>query len=115
MTIYCQGQYIVNVSRQILGLYLKIMEVIPNLPTVFATFLIECRERHDYSQRKLAARIGCSRSYIAFLEDGTHLPTINTFMLLADAFGMTPAEFQAELDERLRAHNAPARGMSPMG
>jgi len=81
------------------------MKVIPNLSTVFAGFLLECRNKHDYSKRKLAARIGCSRSHIAFLEDGTHLPTINTVMLLAEAFQMAPAVFQAELDARLQAFN----------
>ena len=81
------------------------MKVIPNLPTVFASLLLEYRKKHNYSKRKLAARIGCARSYIVFLEDGTHLPTINTFMLLAEAFQMTPTVFQAELDARLRACN----------
>lgn len=83
-----------------------IMKDIPNLPMAFALLLREYREKYDLSQRKLAAHIGCSRSYIAFLEDGTHLPTINTFMLLAEAFQMTPAAFQIELDKRLREFNA---------
>ena len=77
------------------------MKEIPNLPVVFAQLLKDCREKHGYSQRKLAMHIGCARSYIAFLEDSTHIPTIQTFMLLAEAFQMTPAEFQAELDKRL--------------
>ena len=88
------------------------MNVIPNLPMVFARLLQEFRKKHDYSKRKLAAQIGCSRSYIAFMEDGTHLPTINTFMLLAKAFQMTPAAFQAELDARLRASNTEASSIS---
>ncbi len=79
------------------------MKDIPNLPAVFAQLLREYRERCGFSQRKLAAHIGCARSYIAFLEDGTHLPTINAFMLLAGAFQVSPADFQAELDARLKA------------
>jgi len=89
------------------------MKVIPNLPMVFAGFLLECRKKHNFSKRKLAAHIGCARSHIAFLEDGTHLPTINTFMLLAEAFQMTPAAFHAELDARLQSFNEEALAQRP--
>ncbi len=91
------------------------MKDIPNLPGVFATLMRECRETHGYSQRKLALRIGCARSYIAFLEDGEHQPSIQTFMLLAEAFGMTPADLLAELDRRVREVGAgiPAEGSHP--
>lgn len=78
------------------------MKDIPNLPGAFAALMRECRETHGYSQRKLAARIECARSYIAFLEDGEHQPSIQTFMLLAEAFGMAPAELLAELDRRVQ-------------
>lgn len=83
------------------------MNDVPQLSIVFAQLLRECREKHGYSQRKLAAAIGCARSYIAFLEDGEHIPSILTFILLAGAFGMRPAEFLDELDRRLREHGAP--------
>lgn len=82
-----------------------IMKDIPNLPVVFAGLLREYRERHGYSQRKLAGALSCARSYIAFLEDGEHIPSIHTFILLAGAFGMTPAEFLDELDRRLREYD----------
>ena len=85
------------------------MKDIPNLPTVFAGLLREYRDEHGYSQRKLAATIGCARSYIAFLEDGEHIPSIHTFMLLAGAFGMTPAELLDELDRRLQECAAPEK------
>lgn len=78
------------------------MKDIPNLPGIFASLMREYREEHGYSQRKLAARIGCARSYIAFLEDGEHQPSIQTFMLLAEAFDMAPAELLAELDRRVQ-------------
>lgn len=89
------------------------MKDIPNLPVVFAELLREYREEHGYSQRKLAATIDCARSYIAYLEDGEHIPSIHTFMLLAGAFGMTPAEFLDELDRRLLEYVAPEQ-LRPM-
>jgi DNA-binding XRE family transcriptional regulator len=48
------------------------MKDIPDLPIIFAELLRECREECGYSQRKLAATIGCARSYITFLKDGEH-------------------------------------------
>ena len=102
-TIYCHDNILSISAKNFLWYLLYTMQIISMLPQVFAEFLIDCRREHNYSQRKLASLIGCSRSYIAFLEDGTHLPTINTFMLLAHAFGMSPAELQAKLDMRLRA------------
>jgi transcriptional regulator with XRE-family HTH domain len=77
------------------------MQEIPNLSFAFAQMLHEYREKSGLSQRKLAMKIGCARSYIAFLESGRHMPTLNTFMLLANAFGVDSPEFHAELKIRL--------------
>lgn len=85
------------------------MKDIPNLPIVFAKLLREYREEYGYSQRRLATTIDCARSYIAYLEDGEHIPSIHTFMLLAEAFDMAPAEFLDELDRRLRENVSPEK------
>lgn len=83
------------------------MKDIPQLSLVFARLLREYREEYGYSQRRLATVIGCARSYIAFLEDGEHIPSIHTFILLARAFDMSPAQFLEELDRRLQVYDAP--------
>ena len=77
------------------------MQEIPNLAHVFSLMLREYREKSGLSQRKLAMTIGCARSYIAFLESGRHMPTLNTFLLLAKAFGVDSIEFHTELNMRL--------------
>ena len=77
------------------------MQDIPHLSRVFAQMLYEYREKSGLSQRKLAASIGCARSYIAFLESGEHMPSLNTFLLLAKAFDVDSLEFHAELKMRL--------------
>ena len=77
------------------------MQEIPYLSRAFAQMLREYRDRSGLSQRKLAASIGCARSYIAFLESGEHMPSLNTFLLLAKAFGVDSLEFHSELKMRL--------------
>jgi len=77
------------------------MQNIPYLALAFSRMLLEYREKSGISQRKLAASIGCARSYIAFLESGEHMPSLNTFLLLAKALGVDSLEFHAELKTRL--------------
>ena len=77
------------------------MQDIPYLSRAFSQMLHEYREKSGLSQRKLAASIGCARSYIAFLESGEHMPSLNTFLLLAKAFGVDSLEFHAELKMRV--------------
>ena len=77
------------------------MQDIPHLSRIFSQMLNEYREKSGLSQRRLASFIGCARSYIAFLESGEHMPSLNTFLLLAKAFGVDSLEFLAELQMRL--------------
>ena len=77
------------------------MQNIPYLARTFSQMLYEYREKSGISQRKLAASIGCARSYIAFLESGEHMPSLNTFLLLAKALGVDSLDFHAELKARL--------------
>ena len=77
------------------------MQDIPFLSLAFSQMLREYREKSGLSQRKLAASVGCARSYIAFLETGEHMPSLNTFLLLAKAFGVDSLEFHAELRMRV--------------
>jgi len=77
------------------------MKEIPKLNLAFSQMLQEYREKTGLSQRKMALRMGCARSYIAFLEDGEHLPSLNTFLLVAEALEMDSVDFHKELKRRV--------------
>jgi transcriptional regulator with XRE-family HTH domain len=47
--------------------------------------LIRCRLEKEISVNKLAWMSGVSPSAIAFLENGTHSPTLKTFLRIASA------------------------------
>lgn len=66
--------------------------------------LREAREYARLSQGELAERAGCARSFISFLETGSHLPGLNAFMALADALGISPSELMRRIEERMAFH-----------
>ena len=69
------------------------MKQIPHLAESFGQILQKFRERSELTQSELAAKIGCSLSYIGFLEHGKKVPTLTTFHLLCEALEVTPHEF----------------------
>ena len=79
------------------------MKEIPHLAEAFAQVLRECRGRACLSQIRLARDIGCARSFISFLETQTHLPSLNTFLVVSRAIGMPSVELLARLETRLAA------------
>lgn len=68
------------------------MREIPNLQEAIALTLKEARAEAKISQRKLAEKIGCSRSYIDSIETGKYLPSLNAFIILANALGLREEE-----------------------
>jgi transcriptional regulator with XRE-family HTH domain len=55
------------------------------------TKMIECRLAKGLSVNKLAWMSGVSPSAIAFLENGTHSPTLKTFLRIAEALELDVA------------------------
>jgi len=60
----------------------------------FGNRLRHYREKRALTQRLLADRMRCSRSYIARLESGRGInPTLGTILSLVGALQVSPAEF----------------------
>ena len=60
--------------------------------------LIALREQYRYTQTELANKAGVTRSWLAKFERGnTKRPGLQTLLLLASAFNMTPERFLDEL------------------
>ncbi len=78
------------------------MKEIPYLPQAFSQVLREVRAEAGISQNELAARIGCARSFISFMETGVNLPGMNSLVILADALGIPADELVRRVCERLR-------------
>lgn len=68
------------------------MKEINNLQEAVSLTLREARADAKISQRKLAEKIGCSRSYIDSLESGKYQPSLNAFIILANELGLTEEE-----------------------
>lgn len=69
----------------------------------FAQILQETRGQACLSQTALADEIGCARSFISFLETRDHLPSLNTFLVIAHALGIPSVELLARLEAKLAA------------
>jgi DNA-binding XRE family transcriptional regulator len=61
--------------------------------------LIETRKEKGISMNKLAWMAGVSPSGIAFLENGTHSPTLKTFLRIAAAMEMDVARLYWEAEQ----------------
>ena len=57
-----------------------------------ALTLKEARAEAKISQRKLAEKVGCSRSYLDSIETGKYQPSLNAFIILANGLGLTEEE-----------------------
>jgi transcriptional regulator with XRE-family HTH domain len=58
--------------------------------------LVQCRLEKGLSVNKLAWMSGVSPSAIAFLENGTHSPTLKTFLRIAEALEVDVAGLYQE-------------------
>lgn len=56
------------------------------------TTLKHYRKLNDWTQQKLADKVGVSRIYIQALESGRRMPAMKLLLRLADAFGVEPNE-----------------------
>lgn len=76
------------------------MKEILNLKEAFAQTLKEARGKAKISQRKLAEKIGCSRAYIDSIETGKYQPSLNAFIVLANALEIS----EEDLLKNLKCH-----------
>lgn len=60
------------------------------------------RGRRSWTQAELAFRVGIGQSTISRIESGQIIPDAFVFRQLAQAFGMSPDEFQATVDRAYR-------------
>jgi len=77
------------------------MKEIPLLADAFAQILREARGQARLSQTALAQDIGCARSFIYFLETREHLPSLNTFLVISRAIGISSLELLDRLEAKL--------------
>jgi XRE family transcriptional regulator, regulator of sulfur utilization len=66
---------------------------------LMVTKLIEARLKKGLSVNKLAWLSGVSPSAIAFLENGTHSPTLKTYLRIADALKLNVATLYKEANK----------------
>ena len=79
------------------------MKEIPHLAEALAQILQEARGQVRLSQTALAREIGCARSFISFLETRNHLPSLNTFLVIARAIDIPSVELLARLEAKITA------------
>lgn len=63
--------------------------------------LTELRKVRNISQRQLAARMGCPRTYVSKIENGKATPTITSLARFAQALGVTISAFICDPSMRL--------------
>lgn len=85
------------------------MREIPNFNRALALILKERREKGGLTQADLAARIGGSAIYVRKIEAAQQTPTTTVFMLISEAFGLTPDEFMREVAQRVEFLNNTAK------
>nr|WP_072697988.1 helix-turn-helix transcriptional regulator [Desulfovibrio litoralis] len=77
------------------------MKEIPHLQEAFAQVLQEARAHSRLSQQALANEVECARSFISFMETRDHLPSLNGFLVLARALGVSSTELLARVEAKL--------------
>ena len=66
---------------------------------MFAEELRRLRLAAKLTQEQVAARARVSREYVSMLEAGKNIPTIDVFIRLCRAVGMSPAEVITRLEK----------------
>lgn len=87
----------------------------PNsLPTDLRRALIEAREKHGWSQRDLASRIGIGQRHISGIESGKIVPRYDTLLELVRVLDhdllMVPRALVPVVQSLIRDHAQPASG-----
>lgn len=88
----------------------------------YGAMIRQWRSEKKWSQRALAAALGCSDGYVALMESDSKVPSLDLCMALIQVFQLRPQEQQAFLeaiesarrratDTRVRMRSAVVRGM----
>ena len=72
----------------------------------FATVLREIRREKRLSQESLALRLGVSRPYVSYLENGSRYPSLEMLIAIAHALDIRPGELLDRVAERLASGEA---------
>jgi len=62
-------------------------------PSQFAKRLVQLRKSRQLTQEDLAARVGLSKSTVAYYESAAKNPRLDTVYRFAELFGVSAAEF----------------------
>lgn len=68
---------------------------------MFGTLLKNARLRAEMTQEDLAQKAALTREYVSLLERDKRTPTIEVFIRLVRAVGLSPAEVIAQIDDAL--------------
>jgi transcriptional regulator with XRE-family HTH domain len=74
----------------------------------FGAYVKQQREQRHWTRVQLAGKAGVTGQYISFLERGMYMPSLDTVLHVAWAFGMRGAEVVKLVEESLIAANANA-------
>ncbi len=76
-----------------------------DVSVAFGKVLLRLRKQRGISQEALAGDADLQRKYISLLEKAEYQPKISTVFKLAEALGLTPAEFVALIDKERKRGN----------
>ncbi|MCE9566228.1 MAG: helix-turn-helix domain-containing protein [Planctomycetes bacterium] len=68
---------------------------------MFGNLLKQARLKADLTQESLAAKASLTREYVSLLERDKRSPTIEVFIRLVRAVGLSPAEVILEVEKLL--------------
>lgn len=88
----------------------------------YGAMIRQWRSEKKWSQRTLAAALGCSDGYVALIESESKMPSLDLCMALIQVLQLSPQDQQAflevierarrqETDKRVRTRSAVVRGM----
>ena len=76
-----------------------------SLEKLFGTALRKRRKQSNISQEKLAELCDLDRTYISLLERGIRQPTLSTIFRLANALGISPSNFVADVENEINENH----------
>lgn len=74
---------------------------IPQLVKAYSQVLREARIKAGLSQGEIAKLVRCSRTFITALENENYQPTLNAFVAVAYALGISPSELMQRVENKL--------------
>lgn len=77
------------------------MKEIPNLFKAISQVLREARAEANVSQRDLAKRMECARSFIEGIENQQYQPSLQTFLLISENLGIPPEDMVKRIKVKL--------------